>query len=92
MTVTNEVCPICDIADCHHIRARRGKMLAVDQQRSIGHRPLPIYPVHSLGALPLPEVANLHAQLAARDQTIADLRAMIDVQAKVIARLEELVK
>ena len=89
---TVEVCPTCDIADCHHIRARRGKMLAVDQPRSIGRRPLPIYPVHALGALPLPEVANLHAQLAARDQTIADLRAMIDVQAKVIARLEDLMK
>ena len=87
-----EVCPTCGIADCYHIRARRGKMRAVDQQRSIGHGPLPIYPVHALGALPLPEVANLHAQLAARDQTIADLRAMIDVQAKVIARLEDLMK
>ena len=85
---TIEFCPICHLSQCAHLSAQQswGNPL---RPPSLPRESIPI----SLHSIPTPtELSILLAQLADLKRTIADYRAMLDMQAEIIARLSEIEK
>ena len=84
-----EVCPICDIEGCVPIRERE-RLRGFPGQAGVPVRTFRLGMGDAVKALldDTPATAALRAQIADRDRTIADLRAMIDAQAKLIAMME----
>ena len=85
-----EVCAICDIADCVHIRERE-RLRGFPGQAGV---PVPTFNSDLIAILKqlrdeTPAVTDPPpTQIDDRDRTIADLRAIIDAQAKLIAMME----
>ena len=77
-----EVCPICDIEGCVHIRERE-RLRGFPGQAGVPVRTFRLGMGDAVNAL----LADTPATVALRAQ-LADLRAMIDAQAKLIAMME----
>ena len=84
-----EVCAICDIEGCVHIRERERLRGFPGQTR--GNGPAGYSDLIDIAKQlrdDTPATTAPSAQIDDRDRTIADLRAMIDAQAKLIAMME----